>query len=608
MKKRSVNSWLRDCFWLVLGIGVMYAFFLGTRPLNTPDEARYSEIPREMIASGHFLIPHLDYIKYFEKPDLFYWLQSISVKFFGLSEWSMRFWPAALGLLSAVIVYLAARRLYDRRTGIYSAIILATSLLYYAMSHLISIDMAVSFFITASLLSFLIAINCLPGQKRRIFIYLAAIAAALAVLTKGLIGLAFPCLIIFCWLLATNQWRLLTKIYLISGLLLFALVTLPWHIMMSMAQPGWAHFYFITQQFARYATPIAARPGPVWFFLMILLIGFFPWTVFLPQTIKHAWPKWRHRVKHQNEVYLLLWAGIILVFFSLSHSKLIPYILPTMPPLAILMGRFLASIESDALNHQSSKRAPDIHNRPPASKLLWINSRNNSKHFFIYYAVIQIVSIVFALALLITPHFDKLPEKNITYLVATLCSVLLFLGPFLVYYCSLSKSHRIQSKRFFIGLVAFTAILLPMLNLASTYYYNNSTKPLAEKVRPLIKPDDTAVDYRHYYQDLPFYLRRRVVLIHLADELQFGAELQSTKGWVWTKSQLMQHWQHAQQGWVSTRPQLMQYWEPPQQGRLFVFMSRKDYQQFKREHPEVKTYIIAQTLKNIVISNQETAQ
>ena len=563
MKKMMKNTWLTDCAWLIAGIGFIYSLFLGVRALGNPDEARYSEIPREMIRSGHFLIPHLDGIKYFEKPDLFYWLQALSIKLWGLSEWALRFWPAAFGVLSAIAVYLAARKLYGRRAGICAAIVLASSSLHYALSHLITIDMSVSFFISASLLCFIVAVNFQFGQKRRILIYLAAVMAALAMLSKGLIGFVFPCMIVFAWLLVTNEWRLLGKIYLISAILIFTAVALPWHLLMAQAQPGWAHFYFITQQFARYATPIAGRPGPIWFFTVILIVGFFPWVVFLPQAIKYSWPTWRERATYRNEIYLLLWPAIILVFFSLSQSKLIPYILPAMPPLAILLGKFLAEFSSRRMR------------------------------LLIHYLIIQLVGVIFVCGLIIAPFYEPIPDKSFAYFIATLCGILLLFGPLTVYWFSRvknSKPTNNDAKRFFIGLALLMALFLPLANLSSGYYYNDSIKPLAEKVRPMLKPDDIAIDYRHYYQDLPFYLRRRVVLTRLADELEFGATLQPMQGWVWSEKTLAKRWQG------------------PEQKRLFVFMSLDDYQLFKQQNPTLKIYPIAQTQEDIVISNQENPQ
>src|SRR5262249_38296338 len=157
--------------------------------LGNPDEARYAEIPREMVAQGQYLIPHIDGIPYFEKPDFFYWLQTISIHVFGLSAWSMRLANMALAIFGCLLVYIASRMVWDRITGLYASLILSTTTLYYASAHYVTLDMTVSVMITGTLLTFWLAI-CTPlDRKRRALIYLSALFSALAVLTKGFIGI-----------------------------------------------------------------------------------------------------------------------------------------------------------------------------------------------------------------------------------------------------------------------------------------------------------------------------------------------------------------------------------------------------------------------------------
>src|SRR5512139_1378602 len=159
---------LRDAIVLALVIGLFFALFLGSRPLSVPDEGRYVEIPREMVVSGDWLTPRLNGVKYFEKPPLFYWIESALIKLYGLSEWSVRTGPALFALFGCLAVYYAGARMFGRRTGLISAGVLATSLLYYALSRLISLDMPVSVLLTASLLSFLLGTREPAGRTRRL--------------------------------------------------------------------------------------------------------------------------------------------------------------------------------------------------------------------------------------------------------------------------------------------------------------------------------------------------------------------------------------------------------------------------------------------------------
>src|SRR5712692_774832 len=165
------SFWLGDLTILALACAVLFGFMLGSRALGVPDEARYSEIPREMAVSGDYLTPRLNGEKYFEKPVLFYWLQAASIKLFGLSEWSLRLWNALFALFGALSVYAGGRLLFDRRTGFIASIVLATSFLYYLMSRIVTLDMAVSVLISASLFAFLIGVRLPTGWPRRLSLW-----------------------------------------------------------------------------------------------------------------------------------------------------------------------------------------------------------------------------------------------------------------------------------------------------------------------------------------------------------------------------------------------------------------------------------------------------
>src|SRR5262249_22217637 len=151
---------------------------LGTRPLFIPDEGRYAEIAREMATSGDYITPYLNGIKYFEKPPLFYWLGAAAIKIGGLNLWFIRSINAFLGLLGCLFTYITARKIYDRLTGLLAALILGTSLLYFVMVHMVSMDLTVTIFLTISLYFYLL--GSLAFERIRLFYFLgAAVAAAL---------------------------------------------------------------------------------------------------------------------------------------------------------------------------------------------------------------------------------------------------------------------------------------------------------------------------------------------------------------------------------------------------------------------------------------------
>ncbi len=342
--KFFTSTWARDMMGLALFLLVLFGTpFLGSRPLMTPDEGRYAEIAREMVVTGDYVTPHLDGVKYFEKPPLFYWIETVPIRLFGLSEWSLRSMTALIGLLGCLMVYGAVRKLYDRRAGLLSSVILATSLLYSSMAHMISPDATVCVLVTASLLAFLLGTHQPAGRRRSYFMWAMYIFAALATLTKGLIGVIFPALIIFIWLCVTHNWRELKTYCLPAGILLFLAIAAPWHLLVQRENPEFFHFYFYEQHFLRYFTSYADRAAPFWFFPVSVLIGFFPWTAFLlgkPLTLLTKFNE-----NHRDDTrFFQIWVVAIFVFFTFSRSELLHYALPLIPALAILLGCYFASI------------------------------------------------------------------------------------------------------------------------------------------------------------------------------------------------------------------------------------------------------------------------
>lgn len=569
--KLSKGSWYFDLILLTVSIALIFGLFLGTRPLSVPDEGRYAEIPREMLVLHDFVTPHLNGIKYFEKPPFFYWLQAASIKvlnpliihkelaltktkktdyFAPISEWTVRLPNAIVALLGCLLVYVSGRILFERRAGLLSAIILASSLLYFAFARMVTLDMTLSTCLSGSLLAFLVAANQSPSLKRRWLFYSAYILAALAVLTKGLIGILFPILIVGIWILLSDQWRLLKECYLPSGVLLFLFIVLPWHVLVQAQNPEFFQFYFIDQQFLRYSTLIAQRYQPDWFFIPILVAGFLPWICFLPQAIMDHFPKnWQRFKKKNNPIFLLLWVGIIFLFFSFSHSKLIPYILPIFPALALLTGHYLSS-------HWQQVRT--IKWGYVAVPLLWLALGGMG-----ILSLIHDPSITFSQS---ARHF--LIANYSLFLLASLVASL----------CVIRKKVSMAFASLAIGsVVSFLIISMGIPKLDT-----RSIKPLVAVLKPLLKPGDKIVSYYEYYQDLPFYLNQRVFTVNVRGELSFGMKHQDTHHWMlkdadfWTK-------------WKSST-------------HIYMITSRVAYQELTKQKKYL-FYLLAKTPQNVLLSN-----
>jgi len=309
--------------WALLA--VLWFGTLGVRPLYKADESRYAEISREMVASGDWITPRLNDFKYFEKPPLQYWATAVLFHVFGERDWVARLWTALLGFAGIAMVLYTGNRLFGAPLGVYAAALLAGSPLYVLLGQVNTLDMSVSFFLAAAIFAFAL------GHMRLFWA-----ACALAVLSKGLIGIVLPGAACFIYMLAKREWSLIRRVRPVAGAALFLVIAAPWFIAVSAANGEFAHFFFVQEHFQRFTTEMHHRAQPGWYFIPVLAAGMAPWLVPLAHAAVRA-------VKERRDAELLLWiwAVVVFLFFSVSGSKLPPYILPIVPALAVLAARSL---------------------------------------------------------------------------------------------------------------------------------------------------------------------------------------------------------------------------------------------------------------------------
>ena len=498
------------------------------------------EIPREMVETGDWVTPRLNGVKYFEKPPFLYWLQACSFKIFGLNELGMRLWIVIFATLGCVATYAFGQSIFDRATGLMAAGVLATTALYFSLARLIILDMVVSTWVTLALFCFYQALYKPPSQARRLWFYGFSAACAFGVLTKGIMALAVPGPFIILWLSYTRQWRLLLPVYLVGCCAVFLAITAPWHVLVSLKNPEFLYKYFIVEHFLRYTTTIHARYKPVWFFFPITLVGLLPWTTFLYGASsssrgaegdvviqENTWMAThaialrasaaRHDEESQNIIgkahsFLWIWVGWVLLFFSVSNSKLIPYILPIFPPLALLISHSLRQA------YLSSSRAIFY------------------QHSFIMIAL-GVVGFIVPTAL---P--EVLNEK-----VTLIPFIYALSGLFLAHGLLVILFLKYRSLKTAIASIGVTAVIMTIiLGAAAPHVQRPSIKGLVSIILDQQKVGEPIVSFLTYHQDLPLYSQQRIMVVGAKGELDFGTTVEDTTEWMINEDAFLQQWQKAQ--------------------------------------------------------------
>jgi 4-amino-4-deoxy-L-arabinose transferase-like glycosyltransferase len=484
--------------WVLLGIvAIVWFSTLDYRPLEKPDEGRYAEIAREMAVSGDWVTPRLNAIKYFEKPPLQYWATAAAFRVFGENEWTARLWTGVAGFCGVLLAFAAARRLYGGTAGVLAGVVLATSLMYFVVGHLNTLDMGLTVFLEAALVAFLFAQRAPPASGAERGWMLAAWAAlALATLSKGLVALALPFATLAAYSLVQRDagpWR---RMHFAAGVPLFLVIAAPWFVAVSLANPEFPRFFFVHEHFERFLTTGHRRVQPAWYFLPILAGGLLPWTTLAVQGLVEGWR--RPVLSPSNGPdpgplhagrFLALWTAVVFGFFSLSGSKLPSYILPVFPALAILAGGALARMPGRILR---------AHLVP-----------------------------VLLLALAAVPflHFGRFDDDPET-IAMTARYVRWLLVAFVVLGAGAALAWWQARARPVAGALVLGAAAL-VLSAAALLGHEalgrwNSAHYIAEEVRHELKPDAPFYSVGTYDQTLPFYLQRTVTLVDYADEFEFG--------------------------------------------------------------------------------------
>jgi 4-amino-4-deoxy-L-arabinose transferase-like glycosyltransferase len=510
--------------------GVVFFFHLGTYGLWEPDEARYAEIAREMLVLHSFIVPHLNYVPYIEKPPLLYWLTAGSMTLFGVNEFAARFVNALAALIGVLATYLFTLRTFDYRRALLSGAILATSALYAIMAQVLTTDMLLTAFTTVAMFAFF-----LQWREGGQWWSICYFAIGAAMLTKGPIGAVLPLLTATIFLWNEGQWHgAIRRFHLIAGLIITGVISLPWFAAITIRQPDFFNFYFVNEHLRRFLELRYSHGEPIYYYIPVIAGGFLPWSVgivFIP---------WRSLQRKAARRFCLIAAATVLILFSLANAKLIPYVLPAFPFAAIVAADGLLSL---AEAEESSANDVGLRIRRPTA---WLADPRRL-------TLIAIVLVLTGLAVLaVASDADRFQSRypGMVRPVLNASGATMVLG-------GIGCAAAFWTRRFEVGLALLTgAAAMTLMSLTYGRIMIECTRSYALLARSIeqLAPGARLICYPRYIESLPFYCRRRVILIGAKTELTYGAE----------------HAPDASDFFFTRRDDLLRLWQEPQPSVLVI--------------------------------------
>ena len=548
----------RTLFLLILLLALIWFLPLNIRHLVPSDEGRYAEMAREMFVTGDWITPRYNGYKYFEKPPLQTWANALTFAWFGVGDWQARLYTALSGFIGVLLVGYTGARVFNPRVGLFAAVVLSTSPYWNLMGHYNTLDMGLSFWMELTLCALMLAQRpAISRQGNIAWMCLCWAGMAMAFLSKGLVGLALPGMALILYSLIARDGALWRRLAFVPGIAVFLILTLPWFLLVQNRNPDFFHFFFIVQQFDRYLTPDQHRPGPVYYFVPIIVIGFLPW-------ISIAWRGLRQALSVPVQAngfrpvwLLLVWTVFIFVFFSASHSKLLSYVLPIAPSIALVLAiglstlnraqwqrhmigyaifLLIAGVGATALRNLSGHNDPNILYR---EFTLWV------------YGAIAVAFVLTLLALIANKRTGGTEGASVRASVVIVGLAWLSLG-------TIAGSGHEVFGRHSSGVLLAPAVRAAMAELPSdTPFYSVN------------KLDHT----------MPFYIGHTMIMVQGADELQFGVDAEPQK-------------------WVPTVAAWITRWDAS--SHALALMGPDQFASLQKEH--VPMFVVARDARRVIVS------
>jgi 4-amino-4-deoxy-L-arabinose transferase-like glycosyltransferase len=465
---------------------------LGRGAISDTDEAFYAEASREMVESGNWLTPHYDYEPRFQKPVLYYWLTSATYLGLGPTELAARLWSALSGIGLVLITTACGRRWFDELTGLLAGAIVATSFGYFALARMSLPDLPLAFFITLTIWAVFIATLEREREPRR-WLLLAALGAGLGFLTKGPLAIVIPLIVTMPILLMERRTFNIRKSDVGMALVCLIAIAAPWYVAMGVTHgTEYLQGFFVGDNFERFATARFNDPRPFWFYLPVLAGGLLPWT---PLALVWLGPVTQFLMRRRDistlDLRLLLWAALPLAFFTLSVGKQPRYILPVLPPLALLLAGSIIERTSEWRSLDGSRV------RPRANRLL---------------VFCCVLSGAFLIALAASLYRMRALFLNVPDGMILAVAIVIAVAGAAVILVSLSGAWR-GAPAMLVVAAAVTFAVLPFGALPPPE--GAGVRQMAALVREAHRPGDAIATYKVFVRNLVFYTGiRHTNLIH----------------------------------------------------------------------------------------------
>jgi len=489
--RTGCKKWILWIVPFLLYVGLIYHM-----PLMEPDEGRYSLIPSTMNRTGDYVTPHLKEVVYIEKPPLAYWATAAAFKIFGENAFSSRLFSALCAWGSILLCWRIGRYFHDEKTGLYAAAVLTMCLFHLAIGRINILDMPLALFVCLAVWS---GFRYFADEERdRKQIWLFYLFCGLAFLTKGLIGIVFPGAILVIWLLVSRRWRDPFRLVSPVGIAIFLAVTLPWLVLIQKANPDFFWFFFIQEHFLRYTTTIHHRNETVFYFIPVLLAGVIPWLGYFAQAGRGIRGQWRALFDGTEMRLLFTWIAFIFLFFSVSSSKLIPYIAPLFVPVAVLIGHVFRVYEERVASAEGQAGWGPVD-----------------------YIPIFVQTGLFYVALVAPVYIAKQRVSLEAWWPWIVIPVLV-----LVLFLFLPEMVRRKFRRgWFLAIYAVAGVFFASLTFPVAHYAApfKSAAPVVAAMKIHIPPGEVPYQFNTDVYGIDFYTGMRTPIVDDIGELQFGA-------------------------------------------------------------------------------------